>query len=230
VTNILCLDLSLVSTGWSILCDGKLKKYGAIKPSVGIDPYVRLVYIIDVISFIFDVENIDIVVIEDVFKNKNAKTFKLLCELRGGIIYESFNNVGRNIFSYHATHARACFGLKGKEDVVDFINRSVELSSKFTIDHNDVCDSILLGLCFLNTDHVVKDKKMKLAEKELPSPIGIYIYSKYWSENNSIKELAKQFNVSNNVMRGWFNNLKIPFKEESYSLDNVPNNSYIMET
>ncbi len=230
MTNILCLDLSLTSTGWSILCDGKLRKYGAIKPRTGIDTYLRLVYIVDVISFIFDTNDIDIVVIEDVFKGKNAKTFKLLCELRGGVIYTSYNKVHRNIFTYNATHARACFSLKGKEDVVEFINNEMDLSFEFTMEHNDVCDSILLGLCFLNTDRVVKDKKMKLAEKDLPSSIGIYIYNRYWLDGLSIKDLAKEFKVSNNVMRAWFNNLKIQFKKEFYSFDDVPNNSYIRET
>ena len=52
--NILCLDLSLNSTGWSILCDGELKKYGAIKPNIGIDVYKRFIYILDVVSFIFE--------------------------------------------------------------------------------------------------------------------------------------------------------------------------------
>jgi Holliday junction resolvasome RuvABC endonuclease subunit len=227
--NILCLDLSLNSTGWSILCDGELKKYGAIKPNIGIDVYKRFIYILDVVSFIFETNSIDLVIIEDVFKNKNAKVFKLLCELRGGIIYICYINVGRNIFIYHATHARACFGLKDKEEVVDFISNKINTKDKFTMEDNDVCDSILLGLCFLNKEHVVKDKKMKLAEKELPTPLGMYIYNRYWKDGCSLKEIAKEFKVSDNVMGAWFNNLKIPFKIESYSIADIPNNSYIKE-
>lgn len=230
MANMLCLDLSLNSTGWSILVDDKLKKYGAIRPKSGIDQNTRLAYITDVISFIFETNDIDIVIIEDVFKSRNAKTFKALCELRGSVIYLSYNNVGRNIFTYHATHARACFGLKGKEEVVSFINNRLDLSFEFDMDQNDVCDSILLGLCFLCTDHVVIDKKMKLAEDELPDSLAVYIFNKYWKEGLSIKDLSKKFKISENVMRLWFNNLKIPFRGKFYSVDDVPNNSYIKET
>lgn len=81
--NILTLDASLSSTGYSIFKNDKLVKYGKICPD---NKDLRLLYLYDYISNIIENENINIIIIEDGFsKIVNLKTGLQLAELRGCI-------------------------------------------------------------------------------------------------------------------------------------------------
>ncbi len=219
------LDLSTVSTGWSIIKNGKLFKYGKITPSVLLSPVEKLVHIKDVLEFLLEINpDVNIVVIEDVFFVRNQKTFAKLCEIQGVVKCLSYLYVGNNVFSFPATHVRSCFDLKTKKEVYEYVKNilnGVDENWKFKT-HNDITDSILLGLSILKNNKTIKTKKMLEKEKELNEPLEIYLIREYWEHEKSLKDISKILKVSYSALHKWFQDLKIQIRERAFSGSFLP--------
>jgi Holliday junction resolvasome RuvABC endonuclease subunit len=223
IKNMLCLDLSLTHTGWSVFKDEYLYSFGVIPVSNNkFSSSERIYYIVENILSIVTLHDIDVVVIEDVYFKLNMNTFGQLCELRGAILSILYPIVGNNIFILPATHVRSCFELKSKEDVYTYINTIMpELNFNFE-EHNDICDSIMLGLSFLDKSKVIKTKKMLSIEKKLDEPLEKYLLREYWVNEVSLKQLAKRLKISYGSIYNWFNNIKIPIKTLKHSTETLP--------
>ena len=146
--KVLGFDVSSVSTGYSVINNGKLLKssIGLITPSPK-KPYGERLQIFESeIKQIIQKHSPDIVVIEDVFRGRNAKTYKVLCMFRGVAIKAVFDIIGKDPISIMASEARSLVGSKiKKEDAFEFITKKFKLDFEFERD-NDKADSIVLAL------------------------------------------------------------------------------------
>lgn len=215
--NFLCLDLSLDRTGWSVFIKGTLVEYGNVDcNSSKISHVERLMCIRDSITEVLDNYVLDCVIIEDVHYSKNIDTYKRLCELRGLILAASYEYVGNDIFIFPTAHPRSCFMLdestkiKSKEDAFAYISKLFPNDNFNFKDHNDICDSIILGLSFMEQTKHINTKKLVSKQKEYEFDIGEHLFKQHWTDNISIKKLAGEFKVSEKILLSWFNCYKIP--------------------
>ena len=163
MVKILGLDISAVSTGYSVMNRGRLVKSvcGMIKPKPRRPYGERLQTLEAEIKKLIRDNNPDEVIIEDIFKGRNAKTFKILSMFRGVAIKAIYDEMEKDPLSVMASQARALLGIKNtKEDAFDFINSKYKLNYDFE-EHNDITDSIVLSL----TMHQIK--KQGIDEKSL---------------------------------------------------------------
>lgn len=214
--NFLCLDLSLDRTGWSRFKAGELYDYGTIncngKDFRHID---RLLCIVAYIRDLLAEFPMDCVILEDVHYGASVSTFKSLCELRGLVLAESYEFIGHDIFIFPTSHPRSCFEFNGqkvksKEEAFDYVASLYKKENFNFKDHNDICDSILLGLSFKEQTKHISDKKMDVKQKLIKETMSEYLFREHWINDRSIKELAKEFKVSFNIILIWFNKLKLP--------------------
>lgn len=213
------LDLSVVSTGWSIIRNGQIDGYGKITPPTNFSPVEKLVHIRDVLEFILETNSdINIVSLEDVFFMRNQKTFAKLCEVHGVTKCLSYLYVGNNIFSFPATHVRSCFNLKTKEEAYNYIVENIltNVEGWKLKTYNDITDSILLGLSFNEKTKTIKTKKMIKKEKELGEPIEEYLIREYWKYNRSLKTISKELKIGYSTLHKWFQDLKIQIRERAF--------------
>ena len=220
------LDLSIVSTGWSIIRNGKIACYGKITPPAALSPVEKLVHIRDVLEFILEINyDINIVSIEDVFFMRNQKTFAKLCEVHGVTKCLSYLYVGNNIFTFPATHVRSCFDLKSKkEEAYNYIVENILTNTEgweFKT-HNDIADSILLGLSINKKNRTMKTKKMFEKEKELGEPLEEYLIREYWKYEKSLKTISKNLKIGYSTLHKWFQDLKIQIRERAFPSHFLP--------
>lgn len=146
--KVLGLDVSSISTGYSILDNGVLLKdtCGLIEPNPR-RPYGERLQTFEIsVKDLIKNNNPDLVVIEDIFKGRNAKTFKSLAMFRGVAIKAIFDMIGQDPISIMASEARKTVGVKNdKEEAFKFITNKFDLDYEFE-KHNDIADSILLAL------------------------------------------------------------------------------------
>ena len=146
------LDLSTVSTGYSIFDGPKLIEYGKIVPSAN-DTMDRIVEIVSKLENIICNHTVDVVLIEDVFYGSNYLTTKMLNRLAGAAYLAlTERHVGKVDFAM-PTDARKCFGLlpkSNKANVVSAVNAKYKLDLKRKDD--DIADGIVLGYAALYKD------------------------------------------------------------------------------
>lgn len=165
---ILCLDLSLSSTGYSIIDDDyNLLTYGTIQTKAKEYKEEERLHIIGVaINEIIKEYNVTDLCIENSFKSVNIKTTQQLAKLQGISCYIGVDN-GVKINIITPSSARKMVlgnGKATKIEVAKYIRDNYwdigEFSDKETRTikkTSDIFDSMLLGLCYL--------KKHKLEEK-----------------------------------------------------------------
>ena len=146
---LLALDISSQSTGYAILEDGYLcpDTIGMIKIKAKNLYGERLVQLEKGIKKLLKKYKPDYVVIEDIFKGRNANTFKILSLFRGIAIKTIYEFTKQDPLSIMASRARSSLGIKNhKEDAFAFIvTKYPALGLTFDKD-NDVADAIVLGL------------------------------------------------------------------------------------
>ena len=154
------LDLSTVSTGFSIFDDEKCKDSGKIVPDKNVETMERIKFIAQYISNSFDFRFIDKVIIEDTFYQANYLTTKMLNRLAGAVF---FAIVGKKpeikIEFVTPTAARKSVGLlprSQKQNIVDRVNQMFNL--KLELKDNDEADGIVLGYYGYWHDHEPKEK------------------------------------------------------------------------
>jgi Holliday junction resolvasome RuvABC endonuclease subunit len=155
--RILALDGALNHTGWAVLDDlggtgfGGIKiiKHDIFKPKATIPLGSKLVYNRQEIMKLVKVFKPDVVVCEDVFVGKNAKTSAKLNHAKGVLIMTVFEILGEEAVVVEATTARACLGFSNnKEGPFRFFKQLYNLKEDF-VAGNDITDALTLGFWFI---------------------------------------------------------------------------------
>lgn len=213
MNNILSLDPALLKTGWSVLTTaGKLEAYGTIDTSFNMSDIQRLMYISENVSGLIEFYKVGKLIIEDVYYLKNIQTYCLLAQVSGVLKLTGYAKLGNNVFVLPTTFIRSVFGLKNKEEVFNFVVSKFNLTDFNFKEHNDICDSIIIGLCFLD-DAVYKTKKLITVEKKLGVDMKTYLTEAHLTNLESLADIAKRLKVGYSTLHSWMRNLKIPIRE-----------------
>lgn len=148
MSTILAMDISARSTGWSVIKSGRVskKRLGLIKINSNLPMGKRLQLFEWNIKEIIKKYDPGIIVIEDVFKGRNAKTFKILSLFRGVAIKAVYDEIGKDPVSIMAAQVRRLIDLPNdKEAVFKALNTKYKLGFDFKKD-NDIVDAIALAL------------------------------------------------------------------------------------
>lgn len=149
MTKILGLDISISSTGYCLINNGKLLRNscGLIQPNPKQSYGQRLLFLEDNIKDIIKKNKPDEIIIEDIFKGRNAKTFKILSMARGVAVKAIYQETGKDPISIMASETRKLIGIKNtKEDAFDFIVKKFKLDDFEFDTHNDMTDAMALAL------------------------------------------------------------------------------------
>lgn len=170
---ILALDISSKSTGFAIFKDGQLQKdcVGTIKLNHTTHAE-RLFFFEKSLSELLDGYNPSLVVIEDIFKGPNIKTFKVLCFFHGIVHKLSWAALSIEPQLMTVSEVRQTLEKKykvklfaprknknkkyksqsfkdSKELTFDFIKKHYKLKNFKFKEHNDVSDAIAVGSAFI---------------------------------------------------------------------------------
>ena len=140
--KILGLDLSTTETGYCIY-DGTFK-VGKIKPKSTIPRNNRICLIVKDISELIAQNNIEVVVIEEIYLNY-ATSAMVLGRLQGAIIYMLKDKYQIEPIFYDCSHSRKNVGLNGhakKKEVCIFVSK--KLNQEITNDNE--ADSVIVVL------------------------------------------------------------------------------------
>ncbi len=146
---ILGLDVSSSSTGFAVLRDGRWNKskasYGMIKPPRKLPLGEKLVYFRDELEKVIKKISPTHIVIEDVFRGRNAKTVKLLSRFSGVTVELCRRLSKKEPTIVNALQARTCIGVRKKEEAFSIITERYNLDWNFN-KMNDITDAIVLAL------------------------------------------------------------------------------------
>ncbi len=165
MTTVLGIDIASRRTGWALINNGRInKKYlGLINIKYNESMGKRLVAFEIALKELIEQYNPDEIVIEDIYKGRNAKTFKILSLFRGVAIKAIYEITGKDPISIMAIQVRKIINItNNKEIVFNTLNDKYKLDFDFK-KHNDIVDAIALCLA----GHVME--KQGLSEKDLRS-------------------------------------------------------------
>ena len=146
------LDLSTVSTGYSVFNDYALIEWGKVVPKTA-DTLERIVEITEALEKIVSQHLPEVIVVEDVYYGSNYLVTKMLNRLAGAVLF-MLRQTKSKVVNYHKqevifampTDARKCFGLlpkSTKANIVSAVNAKYKLSLGKKDD--DIADGIVLG-------------------------------------------------------------------------------------
>lgn len=139
------LDLSTVSTGYSVFEGGVLKESGKVVP-VEADVMTRIMEITDRLRKVVSHHLPDEIIIEDTFYGSNYLTTKILNRLAGSVYYAMTLVCKARITFVTPTTARQCLGIlpaSKKRNIVAAVN--AKFGKDFKLKDNDEADGIVLG-------------------------------------------------------------------------------------
>ena len=150
--SILSLDVSSVCTGWSYFRDGKLRNVGKIEMQKEYSLQEKLWWFKSQVDGFLRIFKPNEVIVEETYL-KNVKTLKTLMQFITVVNISCYELNIEPIFIYTTT-VRSKFGLKTKEEVFEFVkDKYKKLLKKYDFDDgNDITDSILMGLYFLEKE------------------------------------------------------------------------------
>lgn len=173
--KILALDVSSISTGVCVFNNGKLIKSSCelIKPPPRKTYGERLNTFEKALRGIIAKHSPDYVVLEDIFRSRNIKTFKVLAMWRGVAINTVYDTLGLDCIGLMASEARALIEVKNDKLVVfNHIVKKYKLKDYDFDTHNDLTDAIALGLAGIkvvseniDVESLRKSKKKKRKRK-----------------------------------------------------------------
>jgi len=148
--KILSFDVSSVSTGWSILTDGKLKHFGTLRPLKDYSLQMKLYWFGKQVRCLVNLYKPDVILVEDTYY-KNTKTLKTLMQFMGTaqfVCYPYWLEI------VNVNTVRSKFKVKNKEEAFDFVKNKFKRKLKhFNFeDDNDITDSILQALYWIEKD------------------------------------------------------------------------------
>jgi Holliday junction resolvasome RuvABC endonuclease subunit len=152
---ILSLDISSKRTGWAKFTkDGKLIEHGDIVPDPKIEPLNKLHYVVQEVEKLFG--NVDELVIEDVFYQKNVKTLIYLSRIAGGVVYSWITKKYKIPYFYMAVTARKLAGANPrshKSEIQLFICQKYNLISRNNF--------MFIFFLFISTNQIIFLAKLK---------------------------------------------------------------------
>lgn len=160
MSNILSLDLSTKSSGWSVSINNNLKDYGCIQSS-STDVIKRIFIMRNAIKEIIQKYKIEQIVLEEVRTDyQNVHTYKILTWLQAAIVFVAYEIDPQIKIEYvQASSWRSKIGIhtgRGIKRETLKIEDIKYVKNKYNIDANDdICDSI----CLL--DAYLKDNQKK---------------------------------------------------------------------
>lgn len=156
--KILSLDPSTHSTGYAIFENRNLIAHGYLKDSSN-NTYLRIEKMVEAIKEIIIQENIDEIVIEEVYIEQgiNNQTYKVLMHLQGGIMLmiNSLNKIKDTNFKYPSEWRKQC-GIKTgnkkkreelKQEDINFVKEIYKIEV-----NDDEADAICIGHAYSNND------------------------------------------------------------------------------
>lgn len=151
---ILGLDVSSARTGYSVVNNGKLltASFGTIEPNPKDNISKKLSFFSKQLKKIIKKYKPDYIIVEDIFRGPNIKTFKTLAMFRGVCFLTVFETTGKEPYSMMTMEARKNIGIsvKQKEEVFDIVIKKYDLKEFNFKDHNDIVDSIVLAFALYN--------------------------------------------------------------------------------
>jgi Holliday junction resolvasome RuvABC endonuclease subunit len=150
--KVLGLDISSSCSGFCICEDGYLLKetIDVIKPPEKIALGEKLVFIEKALTEIINQYKPDEIIMEDIFKGPNMRTFKTLAMCRGVVFKVVWALTGKEPLTIMPTEARKALGMKGvkKEDAYAWVIKKYKFKG-YTFDKdNDRTDSVVLALSY----------------------------------------------------------------------------------
>ena len=158
--NILSIDASTKSTGWSVFADDKLLDYGCITSS-STDLIKRIHKMIDELQLIMQKYQIKKVILEEVRPetgnagSQNIKTHRALMWLQGALAIMAHDSCGDPEFIYlYPSEWRKVCGIKTgsgikrevlKQKDIEFVKNNFNITV-----NDDIADAIGIGYAFLN--------------------------------------------------------------------------------
>ncbi len=139
------LDLSSVSSGYSVFDGCRLVESGSIVPAAA-NVMHRILEIVDRLEKIVRHHEPNEVIIEDVFYGSNYLTTKILNRLAGAVVHMLHSNSVDKITFVMPTAARRCLGIlpkSTKAHIVKAVNAKFGLTLKLSED--DEADAIVIG-------------------------------------------------------------------------------------
>lgn len=172
------LDLSTVSTGYSVFNDSKLIEYGKIVSDLP-DTMDRITEIVLRLEKIVQKHQPEVVTIEDVYYGQNYLMTKMLNRLAGAaymMLKYGHTSTQEQPLGYRTkdikiqfsmpTNARKCFGLLPKSTKLNVIN-AVNAKFGLSLDkkEDDIADGIILGYAGIykdaHADEIFKESEKK---------------------------------------------------------------------
>jgi Holliday junction resolvasome RuvABC endonuclease subunit len=170
MAKVLGLDVSSSCTGYCIVEDGYLLKntINTIIPNEKSSLGQKLVFFEKVLRKIISKYNPDHIIIEDIFKGPNAKTFKTLAMFRGVAFKVVFEKIKKDPICVMPTEARKMVGVNGitKEDAFEYIINRYNFTDYIFDKDNDKTDAIVLALSYDGTLLRTSSKKPKIKRKK----------------------------------------------------------------
>ena len=155
--RILSLDISSVSTGWSIY-DGKNFICGTILLNKKIDNVIKLQKFREVLRILLLKEKPTHIVIEAVFMGINVRTIKILSEFSGVAKECCVSTLDIIPYIIENTTVKSFFKVRKKENLYHFVLSLFDLEEKDDMPfktNNDIFDSIAQNIyyCDIVLDH-----------------------------------------------------------------------------
>ena len=148
MAKILAFDISALCTGVAVVNNGRILKssFEKIEPKAKLCYGERLSLFQDAMKAIIKKHNPDDIVIEEIYKGRNAITFKVLSMFRGVAVKTIFEAIGKDPLNILAVEARSALKIPTKkEGAFDAIITKYKLKLDFK-NWNDVIDAVALGL------------------------------------------------------------------------------------
>lgn len=156
--RVLAIDGALNKSGWVILevtekpgdKGIKAKEYGLIKPKATMPLGFKLLYIRNEVISLFKKYKPSMIVFEDTYAGKNAKTTARLNNAKGVFYVTAYELLGGNDPLYvGSAEARRCLGIKNnKQDVFEYFKELYKLKETFE-KGNDITDAMAVGFWYV---------------------------------------------------------------------------------
>ena len=148
--KLMSFDVSSVCTGHSYFEDAKLQEFGKIEMPKKYSLQDKLWWFKSQVDALLMIYKPNEVVVEETYL-KNVKTLKTLMQFVTVVNMSCYYLLNIEPVFIHTMTVRSKFGLKTKEEVFEFVkSKYKKLLKKYEFDDgNDITDSILMGLYFL---------------------------------------------------------------------------------
>jgi crossover junction endodeoxyribonuclease RuvC len=161
--RILGIDPGIALTGFGILDSGPngiaVGEYGHISTEAGTPAPERLKILYDDIMQILQMYKPDVMAIEELFFNKNAKTVMIASQARGVIILAAVN-CGVDIVEYTPLQVKQAvigYGRASKQQVQYMVTQLLHL--KEIPKPDDTADALAIAICHANSAEILRQEE-----------------------------------------------------------------------